>query len=113
MSEGEREHRSTTEQLAHLRDDFSDEVPVKTVHSNSPNNRFKVRRGWFAGVMATVSNALEEGLVSDPEAAKEAEEFVDWVGGDFRTRDPRSPTSPEEVQRANHILDRLLGRSKK
>ena len=114
MAEDERELRSTIEQLAHLRDDFSDEVPKETIHSNSRDNRFKVRRGWFAGVAATISTALDEGLVGSPETVREANEFVDWVfDGDFKTRDPRSPTSAEEVQKANTILDRILGRGEK
>ena len=83
------------------------------VLSNSPDNKFKVRRGWFAGVMIALDKALNEGLITDQETIKEAEEFVSWVcEGDFGTRDPRSPTLVEEVQKANNILDKVLGRNK-
>ena len=63
--------------------------------------------------MATLSNALEEKVIKDPEIAEETREFVDWIAhGDFKTRDPRSLTSPQEVQGANSLLDRILGRNK-
>ena len=35
------------QKLKHFRDDFQDKIPPEVIHSSSPDNKFKARRGWF------------------------------------------------------------------
>jgi len=94
------------EQLKELRFNFSDEIPSRIVHSNDPDNKFKVRKNWFQGVVANVANALEDGQISTQEgkvAAEQllkrftAEEFVD-----------QKLTTPVDINEANRLIDVIL-----
>ena len=95
------------ERLRQLRNDFKDEVPDRIVHSCDPDNRYKIRTGWFVGVRADVCNLLRDGKIVDIAERAAAEELVErfssdeWVQRDYNT--------PEDIAEANRLLDIILG----
>lgn len=71
--------------LTHARDDWSDEIPAQMIHSDAQNNKFKVRKNWFVGVSAMLSNVLDENVIKNPE-----------------------PTKKSDIDKANGIIDEVL-----
>ena len=96
---------SPKEKLRHLRDDYSDEIPDEIIHSTSPNNAFKVRRGWFQGVTANLEAALKE--TDDPVLEAEVKWFVNHYTSDVFKAQGR--TKNTDIFAANRIINRVLG----
>jgi len=92
------------DQLRHLRDDFSDEIPAEELHGKG---NFKVRRNWWQGLVGNLENGLGNGLV--PATLKpEVEAFLDeYASDDFRSQ---ALTTKDDIVKANTLFDKLLGR---
>ena len=112
MDKESKESRDILSQLAHLRDDFSDEVSSEMITSISPDNMFMVRKGWWQGVIASLHNALSENLIPDKhkgDAERFLEEETERLSKEAK-RDPRKRTTAQDIERAKNILDKVLGR---
>lgn len=93
--------------LIFLRDTFSDIAPEMTIHSNDKNNRFKVRKGWFAAVAYDLECLLKDRAL-DPEISADLESFIDEVCNDeFRLK----PTTDIDIARANTLINKLVSNS--
>lgn len=92
------------DQLRHLLDDFSDDIPTEELHGKG---NFKVRRNWWQGLIGNLENGLGNGLV--PENLKpEVEAFLEeYASDDFRSQ---PLTTQGNIEKANSLLNRLLGR---
>lgn len=42
---------------------YSNEIPPEIIHSDSPDNRYKVRKGWFIAVSFTLDLMVQDGLI--------------------------------------------------
>jgi len=94
--------------LEFLRDEFSDEIPAEIIHSDALNNRFKVRVGWFQGVVATAWNLLSEGQISGNRQQAAAQRLVDkFTSQEFVDQDL---TTRRDITVANRLIDIILGR---
>jgi len=94
----------TIEKLGWLRDEFSDEIPNEVIHGGG---RFKVRRAWWQCLTGNLELGLQEGVIPE-ELREDTQTFLEDTITEFRQQ---SLTYPEDIQRANNLLDRILGRS--
>lgn len=94
----------TIERLSWLRDEFSDEVPSEVIHGGG---QFKVRRAWWQCLVGNLENALRENIIPE-EAREDTVAFLEYTISEFRQQ---TLTKPEDIQRGNNLLDRILGRS--
>lgn len=95
---------SAGDHLIFLRDTFSDVIPEREVHSNYLDNRYKVRKNWFAGVGASIENLLNHQEYS-PETSEQIEAFFSRIyTEDFITR----PTTAEDISCANALINHLV-----
>jgi len=92
--------------LAFLRDQYSDEIPQIIIHSTAKNNRFKVRKAWFAGVVGDLEIALTDGLITDPDTVLQANNFIDkYSSKDFNHQER---TTADDIAAANAIIGLIL-----
>lgn len=95
------------EHLKRLRTDWSDQIPKEIVHSDAPDNQYKVRRNWFTGVVADVANLLDEGEITDLARQTAAKQLIaSFTSEEFINRDL---TTIEDIQTANSLIDIILG----
>lgn len=107
QSEDEIGRLSVPDKLRYLRDSFSDEIPEEVVHSTSPNKKFKVRKGWFQGVTATLERALDEGFVANHDIELQVKDFVEeYLSQDFKDK---PLTEASDIFEANKIINLVLG----
>ena len=92
------------ERFKRLRDEFSDEIPDKVL---SGSGDFKVRRNWWNGLVGNLDRGLKKGHIPEEHRA-EAEAFIEHYGSDDFHRQPL--TTEADIERANGLLDRILGR---
>ena len=94
------------EGLERLRDEYSDDIPQEIVHSNSLNNKFKVRGSWFQGVIAILENGITEGGITDPVVIQRVERGINR----FTTRKfgEEDPTKPRDIKYANLLIKLVL-----
>ena len=98
------------QKLEHLRDDFRDEIPSEVVHSSSPDNKFKARRGWFNLVAGHLSYSLEDGHIKDPALKEKVEGFLKWcLEGEFKEGGEERMTTQEDIEKANEVISSVLG----
>jgi hypothetical protein len=104
------EDKKIESQLAHLeyaRDAWSDVIPDRIVHSDS-GIKTKARKNWFAGIVASTENALEENEITNPDRRKAAEELINhFTSDDFIDR---KFTAEDDIAIANKLIDIILGR---
>lgn len=92
------------ERFQWLREKFSDEIPDKVLHGRGD---FKVRRNWWQGLVGDLERGLGNGVVPE-ELRPEVESFLDhYTSEEFHDQ---SLTTEVDIQRANGLLDRILGR---
>ncbi len=89
--------------LVRLRDLYSNRIPSEVIHSNNPDNRFKVRKGWFIGLFHSIESYTERrGHVLDPEVNAEYKDFrAGFVINGL--------TTVNEINRANILINSILG----
>jgi hypothetical protein len=92
--------------LRYLRDDFSEEIPKRIIHSTDPDNRYKVRAAWFTCVSAYLSLGMRKGFISD-ELRERAQEFIDYCASDQFHYQPRR--SLADIERANMVINKVVG----
>lgn len=94
-----------------LRDEYSNEVPEEIIHSTSDNNKFKIRRGWFASLVGEFDMFAEDYLQnSEDEDAKllvvDIEKFiVDYTSREFQNLERIDVSNVEE---ADLLLSRVI-----
>ncbi len=96
------------EHLRGLRTGWKDEIPGKVIHSDAADNRYKVRRNWFTGVVADVENLLTDGEITTDEGRAAAGQLLDTFTSEEFTR--RELTSAQDIQTANSLIDVILGK---
>lgn len=74
------------------------------IHSNSPDNRYKVRGSWFQGVIADIDILLENDEITDSQLITECKLFMQAV----TERDWKRRTTHEEIEAANGLIDKIL-----
>lgn len=92
------------ERFQWLRDKFSDEIPDKVLHGRGD---FKVRRNWWQGVVSNLERGLGNGVVPE-ELRPEVESFLDDYTSEEFHKQPL--TTKADIERANGLLDRILGK---
>lgn len=105
MSEEERK-RSLLEHLVWLRNEFSDEIPDEIVHSTDKDNKYKVRRSWFTGVVAAAEEALRKGEIKTSEGKLAVEQLSErFTSEEFIQK---AKTEKEDIEKANELIDIIL-----
>ena len=100
------ENLDLIDQLRRFREDWSDKIPQEIIHSVAPDNKYKVRTNWFAGVVLNAWCLLEEGKLTDESAKKAAQELVNrFTTEDFKNRKLHTA---EDIQTANNLIDGIL-----
>ena len=90
------------ERINEFLNDWNDDIPEKILHSTSENNKFKVRKGWFSGILGEINLLRLSGLLSEPE--KEAiDKFYHDYSGDILGFTGRLTTA-EDIERGNEVL---------
>jgi len=95
--------------LGHLRDlryVSSDEIPHKIIHSIDENRNFKVRKSWFAGVVADVENAFRRGEIRTPERKLAAKQLMERFTSEEFTQ--QKLTEESDIVEANRLIDIIL-----
>lgn len=92
-----------------LRDECSDEIPEKIIHSHKDNRErpHKVRKNWFTGFVGDLDNLLNHNEISDPELKKLAEQAIKKFTSDEFKKQPL--TTPEDIEYANSVISMILG----
>jgi hypothetical protein len=92
------------ERFQWLKDQFSDEIPDKVLQGRG---NFKVRRNWWQGLVGDLERGLRNGVVPE-ELRPDVEQFLDhYTSEEFHNQ---SLTTEADIQRANGLLSRILGR---
>lgn len=94
------------EHLKEIRHDFSDEIPKEIIHSDAVDNKFKVRRNWFVGILVDVENALKDGVIMTLEGKLAAEQLVKRFRSDEFIE--RELTEKRDIDEANNLIDIIL-----
>lgn len=91
--------------LVRYRDLYSNRIPNEILHSNVPDNRFKVRKTWFVGVFQCIDFYTDRRDAElGPALLKEYEELREEIGKNLRT-----PTTASDVNRTNRLINRIIG----
>ena len=94
-------------ELRSLRDDYSDEIPSKIVHSDTPGYEYhKVRSAFFLALISCLENGIQEGQITSPEldtARKLIERFHSKEFGD------QELTTAQDINDANERITKLIG----
>jgi hypothetical protein len=99
--------RQAIEDLLILRDDYKNEIPREILHSTSSDNKYKVRKSWFQGLVAVAENRLMKGLIREPNLVKDIDAFIvrytspDWAH-------PAVLTTKEDIEKADNLIDKIL-----
>ncbi len=104
----ERAEISLYNAIQELRRDYSDEIPVEVIHSNNPDNKYKVRKAWWMTV-AIYLKLLEDFL--PPELVKESYSLMDIYQKNLKQN--RELTTEGDIKAANSLLDRVLSNLEK
>ena len=91
--------------LVELRDNYRGEIPDRIIHSDAPDNLFKVRRGWFTSLRIILEESIWRGEIVDPEVRKQVEKFIEFVSDDYGRR---MKTTPEDIAYADTVIDLVL-----
>lgn len=92
-----------------LRHIDKDTVPEGLVHSSDPDNRYKVRGAWWAGVNGDLLTAVDERFISDVQLRRRIYQFVRKVEKmQFGDDTPASRRTVEEIAWANEFIDKVL-----
>lgn len=95
--------------LAFIRYGDKDDIPAEIIHSDTLDNRFKVRGGWWVGAKVDLCNAVRENLITDPSLKKEINEFIEDVEKlKFGDNTQASRRTAEEIKWANEFIDTVL-----
>lgn len=79
------------------------------MHGIDPDNKYKIREGWFAGVTHSLEGAIQRGMVRDDNLKKRIEEFIARVQDKIpQDDDPASLRTTADIQFANAVIDEVL-----
>ena len=94
--------------LIEARDGWSDEIPNRIIHSNEPNNKYKVRTSWIAAVANDLDRSITVGIL--PNSVKEdVNKFFNWYKTDFRNKPGDIPINTrDDVEKVNLIINKVL-----
>jgi len=90
--------------LKHLRDEYSDEIPERILHSDDPGGspRYKCRTSWFNNVVnmiRPIMSQIRDPLYSDCLVFSEyMKSALDWA----------KPRTREEIRMATYTLVRVI-----
>lgn len=95
-----------------LRDEYCNESPNETVHSDSQNPNYKCRTGFYTALFLGIQLCAEEKII-DPKILDKIGELKKIFGpidenGSLREFMRRNKT-PEDIQTANEILGLVMG----
>ena len=106
------------EHLRWLRDEFSNEQPEEIITSASHGvldgqpPRLKTRKGWFAGVVADLENAVCDGQIAEG-MIDEVNAFIgDYTGRLFDPEKPREKVLKDDIERADSLITKILDEKK-
>lgn len=89
------------EHLRYLREEFSDEIPEKIIHSGP----YKVRKNWWQGVTADLEAVIEDEDIKDSELLTEVQSFlINHLTDEFNER----LTTAQDIEEANVLIDKVL-----
>lgn len=92
------------ELLHQLRDDWSDIIPKKIIHSTDEDNKYKVRRAWWTVLFLSLESAIEFGVITNSRSIKKIYLFMDRYEETLKARDPNA----RDIKKANELLDEVL-----
>ena len=96
--------REYLKHMKFLRDDFSNEIPEKILHSNMGQPKYKVRKNWFQGVIADADCVISDGYATD-HTKRLFEEFMSY----YKNSDAMNRlTKSEDIDKANKLLTSLI-----
>lgn len=90
--------------LRELRDDWSNNIPRRIVHSTDADNRYKIRIGWWTALILSLEGAIESGMVPDFNTRISVLKFTWKYEHLFQFRDP----TRKDIKEANELLNNLL-----
>lgn len=95
--------------LAAMRHLVKDEIPALIVHSNDPDNLFKVRGAWWLVVITDLYLAVKRNIITDPGLKRNISEFDNRARKlKFGDDTPASRRTAEEIKWANEFIDKVL-----
>jgi len=92
--------------LRELKDDYQDDIPEETIHSNSPGpGNYKVRASWWQQFYTEVDILYLKGALSP-----ELKEKYESVKTNYsKSTENQGPVKPENIDEANVLLSDLIG----
>lgn len=84
---------------------YSNVIPSESIHSDSPDNRYKVRKGWFLATAYTMEVIFRNQLIEDPKLAKLYEGWRRWLNLFYYNN---RLTRPREIDITDKVIDRIL-----
>jgi hypothetical protein len=95
-----------TRDLKILQTTNKDNIPRKTIHSTDLDKYYKVRKGWWTGVLASVEIGLIDREFTDPQIIKELKTFqIKHTANN--SSDENNLTISEKIQEANALIDKI------
>ncbi|OGE36387.1 hypothetical protein A3B45_02070 [Candidatus Daviesbacteria bacterium RIFCSPLOWO2_01_FULL_39_12] len=80
-------------------------------HSTSPDNKFKVRRAWFQGLVAVLSNGITFEEITDPVVILKVERGLRRFTSERFHR--KLLTTKRDIRYANLLINLVLGENTK
>lgn len=95
--------------LAAMLHGSKDEIPAEIIHSKDNDRRYKVRGGWWNGVIGNLEMAVNKDFIQDAPLRQQIYQFVRKVEKmQFGDDTPASRRTAEEIKWANEFIDTVL-----
>jgi len=95
------------EKLTELRDDFSDEIPEKIIHSDQTSDKkYKAVKYWWTALNSYLQTGIDFDVIQEPELKKDVDAFIKKYSSKEFNNQPRTTT--DNINEANKTISNVL-----
>jgi hypothetical protein len=87
------------DRLTMLRDDWKNEIPEKIINSLDTDNRYKVRKAWFQGIMNCIWCLQELEKSGQIQFSTRLRYDIIMFSSDISSDFPRRPTTATDIRK--------------
>ena len=99
----------TKQRLLTLRDWWKNDIPDEMVHSSSPDRFYKVRTGWFQGIIGCILRYQQlEQSWQIPLSSAIQKEFLDFYALTVGTKFSERRHTNEDIRKWDELINKIL-----
>lgn len=84
--------------------EYSDEIPTREVHSNDPDNEYKVRAAWWTSISLNMHGLKERKLISN----EFVEEYHKIFNEHQKNLNETGLTKVESIEAVNELIKKVI-----